>query len=376
MQTRKKLEMTKPSQPLHKTFETFLSERRYETGNLPGNLSYKSRTLDKGRMFKVPSAVTLTHQPFRHVDHLEFMNVPEIQDFVRNWQVNLHMVTQRCGIMYGYYIEDPNYEGGYRAVVEGIYEPPQQCIDDTAVADEKDDFQPTVDKIADALGLERLGFIFTSLGRDSEHLMTSREVLRAAKMQIANETSEHYTKYILSKFVTCITHPNLKEGAQPETDVFMVSDQFCGMVRDKLIETNEKEQTNPKRVKIRKPLPGELMPDVLEAGKNTTNEFDPDWFVVKVNSGAPVKPKSFFIHSHFPRENRPGAPQLRSDIKKYLSKCSSSEPNWSKLSDFHLLLFLSRTFDVDTAKVICESVRDRQPVNEDLFDMVQAAGNS
>jgi len=376
MQTRKKLEMTKPSQPLHKTFETFLSERRYETGNLPGNLSYKSRTLDKGRMFKVPPAVTLTHQPFRHVDHLEFMNVPEIQDFVRNWQVNLHMVTQRCGIMYGYYIEDPNYEGGYRAVVEGIYEPPQQCIDDTAVADEKDDFQPTVDKIADALGLERLGFIFTSLGRDSEHLMTSREVLRAAKMQIANETSEHYTKYILSKFVTCITHPNLKEGAQPETDVFMVSDQFCGMVRDKLIETNEKEQTNPKRVKIRKPLPGELMPDVLEAGKNTTNEFDPDWFVVKVNSGAPVKPKSFFIHSHFPRENRPGAPQLRSDIKKYLSKCSSSEPNWSKLSDFHLLLFLARTFDVDTAKVICESVRDRQPVNEDLFDMVQAAGNS
>ena len=368
--------MTKPSQPLHKTFEAFLSERRYETGNLPGNLSYKSRTLEKGRMFKVPPAVTLTHQPFRHVDHLEFMNVPEIQDFVRNWQVNHHMVTQRCGMMYGYYIEDPNYEGGYRAVVEGIYEPPQQCIDDSPVMDEKDDFLHTVDKIAEALGLERVGFIFTSLGRDSEHLMTGKEVIRAAKMQIANETSEHYTKYVLSKFVTCVTHPNLKEGAQPETDVFMVSDQFCGMVRDKLIESNEKEQTNPKRVKLRKPLPGELLPDVLEAGKSASNEFDPDWFVVKVNSGAPVKPKSFFIHSHFPRENRQGTPQLRSDIKKYLNKCTQAEPNWSKLSDFHLLLFLARIFDVETAKVICESVRDRTPVNEDLFDMVQAAGNS
>jgi nuclear protein localization family protein 4 len=278
--------------------------------------------------------------------------------------------------MYGYYIEDPNYEGGYRAVVEGIYEPPQKCIEDTPVVDGDDKFLSTVDQIADALGLERLGFIFTSLGRDAEHLMTSREVLRAAKMQIANETRAHYTKYVLSKHVTCVTHPNLNEGGKPETDVFMVSDQFCGMVRDRLIETNEKEQTNPKRVKLRKALPGELLPDVLAAGKSASNEFDPDWFVVKVNSGAPVKPKSFFIHSHFPRENRPGQPQLRSDIKRYLSKCSSSEPNWSKLSDFHLLLYVANLFDVETAKVICEGVRERKPISDDLFDLIQAAGHS
>jgi nuclear protein localization family protein 4 len=368
--------MTKPSQPLHKTFEAFLSERRYETGNLPGNLSYKSRIIEKGRMFKVPPAVTLTHQPYRHVDHLEFMNVPEIQDFVRNWQVNLHMVTQRCGLMYGYYIEDPNYEGGYRAVVEGIYEPPQDCINDSPEMLPNDKFLPVVDEIATALGLEKLGFIFTSLGRDSEHLMTSCEVIRAALMQIDNETNAHYTKYVLSKFVTCVTHPNLKEGGKPETDVFMVSDQFCGMVRDRLVETNAKELTNPKRVKLKKPLPGELLPDVLEAGKSASNEFDPDWFVVKVNSGAPVKPKSFFIHSHFPRENRSAQPQLRSDIKRYLGKCGSAEPNWSKLSDFHLLLFLARTLDVYSAKIIGEAVRDRKPMSDELFDLVRAVGDS
>ena len=324
----------------------------------------------------MPPAVTLTHQPFRHVDHLEFMNVSEVQDFVHHWQVNLHMVTQRCGMMYGYYMEDPNYEGGYRAVVEGIYEPPQHCIDDSPVVDPKDDFQPAVETIASALGLERIGFIFTSLGRHSDHLMTSKEVLRAAKMQIGSETNAHYTKYVMSKFVTCVTHPNLKDGVQPETDAFMVSDQLCGMVRDRLVDNNESEQTDPKRVKLRKPLPGELHPEVLAAGKSASTEFDPDWFVVKVNSGAPVRPKSFFVHSHFPRENRNGAPQLRSDIKRYLAKCSSSEPNWSKLSDFHLLLFLARIFDVDTAKVICEGVRDRKPISDHLFDMVEAAGNS
>lgn len=368
--------MSKQSQPLHKTFEAFLSERRYETGNLPGNLSYKSKFLEKGRMMKMPPSVTLTHQPFRHVDHLEFMNVPEIQDFVRNWQINLHMVTQRCGWMYGYYIEDPNYEGGFRAVVEGIYEPPQSCVDDMAQMTERDEFLATADKVAASLGLERLGSIFTSLGRDEDHLMTSLEVLRAAKIQIEMETKGHYTGYVLSKMCTCVTHPNMREGGTPQTDVFMVSDQFCGMVRDGLIETDSKEQRNPKRVKLRVPLPGELQPQVLEAGKNASDEFDPDWFVVKVNSGAPVKPRSFFIHSRFARENRSNQPQLRSDIKRYLSKCSSSEPNWSKLSDFHLLLFLANIFDVDTAKVVCDAVRDRSDISEDLMDLIKAAGES
>jgi nuclear protein localization family protein 4 len=304
------------------------------------------------------------------------MNVAEVQDFVNNWQVNLHMVTQRCGLMYGYYIEDPNYEGGYRAVVESIYEPPQRCIDDIPVMDKEDPSNSLVDTIASALGLERIGFIFTSLGRDSDHLMTSQEVLRAAKMQIENETDEHYTKYVLSKFVTCVIHPNMKEQGLPQTDVFMVSDQFCGMVRDGLIDTNESQQKNPKRVKLRPALPGELLPEVLEAGKSASKEFDPDWFVVKVNSGAPVKPKSFFIHAHFPRENRPNHPQLRSEIKRYLAKCAPSEPSWSQLSDFHLLLFLAKTLDVDTAKVICDAVRERKPMGEDLFDLVKAVGDS
>lgn len=368
--------MSKKGPPLHKTFEVFLSERRYETGNLPGNLSYKSKFLEKGRMMKLPPSVTLSHQPFRHVDHLEFMNVPEIQEFVREWQLNLHMVHQRCGHMYGYYIEDPNYEGGYRAVVEGIYEPPQECINDVAVPAARDEFLGTVDNLASSLGLERLGFIFTSLARDAETLLTSQEVVRSAGMQITHETREHYTKYVLSKFVTCVTHPNMSDGGSPQTDAFMVSDQLCGMIRDNLIADSEKLQVNPKRVKLRASLPGELLPQVLEAGKDASDSFDPDWFVVKVNSGAPVTPKSFFVHAHFPRENRQGAPQIRSDIKRYLVKCGINEPNWSKFSDFHFILYVARIFDLETAQVLCNAVRDRENINVDLFDLIKAAGDS
>lgn len=363
--------------PLHKTFEAFLTERRYEVGNLPGNSSFKSTFLEKGRMMKLPPSVTLSHQPYRHIDHLEFMNVPEIQDFVREWQLNLHMVTQRCGWMYGYYIEDPNYEGGYRAVVEGIYEPPQSCVNDEAIPDESDPFLTSVDQVAEALGLERVGFIFTSLARDSAHLLNSHELLRVAKMQLSRETREHYTKYALSKFCTCITHPDMSTGATPQTDVFMVSDQFCAMVRDRLVEPKPELQPDTKRIRLRDAINGEMLPQVLEAGKAAGTDFDPDWFIVKVNSGAPMKPRSFFVHSHFPRENRLSSPQFRSDIKRYLSQCSSSgEPSWSKFSDFHLLLFIAKILDVDSAKVICEAVRDRKDVGPETVELLDALGNS
>lgn len=66
------------------------------------------------------------------------------------------------GWLYGYYSEDPNFPDGVRVNIEAIYEPPQigeirgvQVLDDP--------FRPTVDIIASALQLERVGYIFTSL---------------------------------------------------------------------------------------------------------------------------------------------------------------------------------------------------------------------
>ena len=327
-------------------------------------------------MTKLPPSVTLSHQPYRHVDHLEFMNVPEVQEFVRNWQINLHMFTQRCGWMYGYYIEDPNYEGGYRAVLEGIYEPPQSCVNDTAIPSSDDPFLIVADKVADSLGLERIGFISTSLARSKDNLLTGPELLTMGKMQIATETNEHYTRYTLSKFTKCIVHPNLQAEGAPEMDVFMASDQFCAMIRDGLIESKDELQTDAKRIKLRASLPGELLPQILEAGKAASTVLDPDWFVVKVNSAAPVKPRSFFVHSHFPRENRQNQQQFRSDIKRYLAKCSSNEPSWSKLSDFHLLLYIAQLLDIDTAKVLCDHVKQRKDVSPDLMEIIRDLGES
>ncbi|KAF4672506.1 Kinesin-associated protein 3 [Perkinsus chesapeaki] len=100
----------------------------YETSLLPLSQHYKTVVLEKGRMTKLPPAITLNRQRYRHVDHCEWMNTEEIKSFVQYWQFDKEMLQQRCGWLYGYYLSDPNYDDGYRVVVEGIYEPPKQEV--------------------------------------------------------------------------------------------------------------------------------------------------------------------------------------------------------------------------------------------------------
>ena len=105
-------------------------------------------------MIKIPPAVSIKQQPYRHVDTLSVMNVPEVEFFIGYWQNTLmENALQRVGWMYGYYLEDVNYEEGTRAVLEGIYEPPQEMIGE--IAQFKDDPNHVrVDKMAEAMGLE------------------------------------------------------------------------------------------------------------------------------------------------------------------------------------------------------------------------------
>lgn len=71
-------------------------------------------------------------------------------------------IEQRCGFLYGYFSEDPNYPMGIRANIEAIYDPPQ--INEMNGFIELDD--PgihKVDMLANTLGLERIGAIFTKI---------------------------------------------------------------------------------------------------------------------------------------------------------------------------------------------------------------------
>ena len=68
--------------------------------------------------------------------------------------------------LYGYYSEDPNYPEGVRVNVEALYELPQ--IGEINGVQELDDPNAQkIDMIAEALSLEKVGWIFTSINQDT-----------------------------------------------------------------------------------------------------------------------------------------------------------------------------------------------------------------
>jgi nuclear protein localization family protein 4 len=67
--------------------------------------------------------------------------------------------------LYGYYSEDPNFPEGVRVNVEAIYEPRLEG-EMNAVIPLDDPQQANVDMIAESLGFEKVGWMFTSITSD------------------------------------------------------------------------------------------------------------------------------------------------------------------------------------------------------------------
>jgi nuclear protein localization family protein 4 len=84
------------------------------------------------------------------------------------------------GYLYGYFSTDPTYPEGVRCNIEAVYDPPQ--IGDQHGVQELDD--PNIhkaDMIASALGLERVGQIFTS--NEQDMFLSADDTRKAARLQ-------------------------------------------------------------------------------------------------------------------------------------------------------------------------------------------------
>lgn len=79
--------------------------------------------------------------------------------------------------LYGYYSEDPNYPEGVRVNIEALYEP-KQMGEINGVEALDDPLSKKVDMIAEALTLEKVGWIFTSINQDT--FLTSQEIRKVA----------------------------------------------------------------------------------------------------------------------------------------------------------------------------------------------------
>jgi len=352
------------------TFDHFLSKRQYDCCALPGNQKYVSGVVSDRGMIKIPPAVSIKQQPYRHVDTFSIVNTSEMEYFIGYWRQHLlENAMNRVGWMYGYYLEDKYYPEGTVAVLEGIYEPPQEMMGE--MADPKDDpHRSRVDKVAEAMGLERIGWIFTSLPLDDDQLIAPWESQKMARLQNEHSTDLHFTKYRLSKFITCAIRPDPTNEGLPGMNAYMVSDQACAMVRDEILG----EDADRKSCVVREAKKAELIPDFLVEGK-ANKKILPEFFVVRLIDSTPKKPMSLFTHASFPRENRPTQPQRRDDLKKYFKGIAKSEPSWSQFADFHLILYIAQEIDVDTAITIAECVRDRQEVPDGIRMIIDQIAN-
>lgn len=358
----------------HESFDHYMSQRMakcqhsYEArcANClpPAEMSYKQKPCTKHPPWPagicngcMPATAVLSRQSYRHIDYVELMNVKQTTDFVQHWQAT-HSLEQRGGFLYGYYAQDPNYPDGIRAVVEAIYEP-LQTGDMNGFHFIDDPLSFYSDVIAVELGLEKIGWIFTSINHDA--FLSSFEIRNAAKYQ-EEFFSAHPTGYKVSKFVTVVLKPTDDGNAMPEA--YMVSDQAQALERDNVFGDSE----NRRRLVKRKAKEGELLPTLMCENK-PAEEFQPEWFIVSLGCGMPKKSMMILEHSEFPQWHR--NPLSKNDVKQALNK-RKNEPTFKRFSDFHLLIAIAHLLDIDTAAEIAKCVKEQKEVPRNIVDLVMA----
>lgn len=197
-----------------------------------------------------PSAITLQSQPFRMVDHLEIASTDIIDRFLQAWRKT---GLQRFGWLVGRFEPYDKVPMGVKAVVEAIYEPPQQGeLDGLTLGWPWEDEQRIRDVSAAASSpLTIVGYIFTDLDPTPEDrtknvykrhpgsfFLSSLEAIFAATMQKSNPTTSKSspTGQFASRLVTAV----LTATADGQVDVaaYQVSEQAVAMVEADMIEAS------------------------------------------------------------------------------------------------------------------------------------------
>ncbi|KAG0043800.1 nuclear protein localization protein 4 [Gryganskiella cystojenkinii] len=299
-----------------------------------------------------PSAITLQRQTFRMVDHVEFSSASIIDNFINYWRST---GLQRFGYMYGRYEPYPEVPLGIKAVVETIYEPPQEGDSEGLKLDDPIEGEKAADEMAAACGLQRVGMIYTDLTDDNSgkgtvlckrhigsYFFSSQECQFAAVMQQKhpNPTKYSSTGTFGSKFVTCVISGN--EEGNIDVSSYQVSNTCVGMVEADIVEPS----VEPGIMRVKEQTSERYIPDVFFKYKNEYNivvqkdakpSFPVEYLLVNATHGFPVKAAPMFTSSKdFAIENRTG--QFTQDagaLHRYLESGKLVD----LASNFHFLLF-------------------------------------
>ena len=320
-----------------------------------------------------PSAITLQQQPFRTIDHLEFASPGIVDTFLRPWRLT---GRQRFGWMLGRFAPHELVPMGIKAVVEAIFEPPQEgdvdglTVEEGHVWDVEQDVKEFASSCGSTGGLQVVGMVWTDLTPDPEdrsksickrhagsYFLSAQETLFAAAVQskhpLATKASPSGT--FGSRLVTAVLSAD-KDGAVA-VEAYMASEQAVAMVEADMVEAS----VDPGVVRVQEEGPGRYVPEVFyryrneygrDVQKSARPAFPVEYLLINVTHGFPINPSPVFRSNTFAVENRSlREPQEFSTILRDLNRLGATDLREAStvlkvmdyLSDFHLLLFLPST---------------------------------
>mmetsp|Transcript_15660 Transcript_15660/g.51390 ORF Transcript_15660/g.51390 Transcript_15660/m.51390 type:complete len:411 (+) Transcript_15660:22-1254(+) len=251
--------------------------------------------------------------------------------------------VQRGGLMYGEVGEDNAVK------VHFIYEPPQEASATTLELAWQEETNPelkSVEFLAAQLGLKRVGLIFAHSNAERDYSISAAQLKLMAAMQA--EGGETFATGV----VACV---ETEDGPAVHFEAFQCSDKAVQLYRDGWFvdppaPAEGEDAPDPKLTHMK---------DEVVVMRKDTKEVDNDLFIVPV----PILDHSGPLKASFPVENRlifASGNDLRAALQKHQNK-----PFVERLSDFHLLLFLSKHLDLQTdMALLTDAVKTQGPIQD------------
>jgi nuclear protein localization family protein 4 len=283
------------------------------------------------------------------------LDVPSAAGF-QTYLQRFHFQRKRYAFCYGKFVKESDEdEKPMKAIVEAIYEPPQQVDPDAAEGFEvlEDPDEEKVDQIAALLGLTRVGWIFGHEPREKGHVFSAAEVIMAAEFQLEAAGGVEETPFVTVK---------VSQGTDGlvSVEAFQVSQQCMAMVAEEALEID----VDPKFCKVNDTF------TAIQEGK-ASKTVENNFFLTVVPI---VQHTSETLVAEFPRMNRDLDDRAPSndEMKRHLQKSGSA--GWTfedRLADFNLLIYLSQFLDINADfPKICASVVDRSVPLDDGYKLI------
>ncbi|KAJ2927148.1 hypothetical protein H1R20_g9921, partial [Candolleomyces eurysporus] len=323
-----------------------------------------------------PLSYKVQSQQFRMVDHLEIASMDIVDRFLQAWRKT---GMQRFGFLIGRYEPYDKVPMGVKAVVEAIYEPPQQGELDGLTMGWPWEDEPRIKELAShaSTPLSVVGYIFTDLDptpddrtknvykrHPQSFFLSSLEVVFAATLQGLHPTNSKSspTGKFASRLVTAVL--TATEDGQVDVSAYQVSEQAVAMAEADMIEASVEPGIMRVKEEDRSQDTARYVPDVffsfkneygLEVKKSAKPCFPVEYLLVNVTHGFPQAPNPLFRSIQFCIENRPGLEnQTLERAMSELSRLDApalvpGQDTYKKkdlaewLSDFHLIAFLQTT---------------------------------